>query len=145
MVWPVYYDKKNIGDIVWVNTEGSPTPPTPGEPRIDGADDVEIPQGTEFDLTDGVKAYDGEGNEIPFTVTPNEIDACSVGEQEFTYTAEGVSVTRTVTVEQIPNPTIYGLEELTVEVNEEFDPLEGVTAEDGNGNPLEVTVEQPTP
>lgn len=146
MIWPVYYDKKRIGDIVWINTGGSPTPPpTPGDPYFDGVDDVTIPQGTDFDPTDGVKAYDGEGNEIPFTVSPDAIDACAVGEQELTYTAEGVTETRTITVEQIPNPTITGLTELTVEVGEEFDPLDGVSAEDGNGNPVEVTYEEPAP
>ncbi len=115
--------------------------PTPGEPHIDGATNTSIRQGTDFDLTEGVTAYDGDGNEIPFTVTPSEVDKCEVGVQTFTYEAEGVTKERKITVTQIANPTISGLSELTVEVNEEFDPLDGVTGEDGNGNPVEVTYE----
>lgn len=119
-----------------------PTPPAPGEPHIDGATNTSIRQGTDFDLNEGVKAYDGEGNEIPFTVTPSEVAKCDVGEQTFTYEAEGVTKERKITVTQIANPTISGLSELTVEVGEEFDPLDGVSAVDGNGNPVEVTYER---
>lgn len=118
-----------------------PVPPTPGEPRIEGANNASINQGTDFDLTEGVTAYDGDGNEIPFTVTPSEVAKCEVGVQTFTYEAEGVTKERKITVTQIANPTISGLSELTVEVGEEFDPLDGVSGVDGNGNPVEVTYE----
>lgn len=121
-----------------------PTPPTPGEPRIDGADNTSVAQGKGFDLTAGVKAYDGDGNEIPFTVTPNEIDKCDIGNQSFTYSAEGVTKVRTIEVTAIADPTISGLTPLEVEVGEEFDPLHGVSAKDGNGKSVEVTVEQPS-
>lgn len=118
-----------------------PTPPTPGEPRIDGANNTSVNQGIDFDLMEGVKAYDGDGNEIPFTVTPDTFAKCEVGQQTFIYDAEGVSKERTITVKQIANPTITGLDPLEVEVGEEFDPLEGVSAVDGNGNEVEVTIE----
>lgn len=123
-----------------------PTPPGPTKPEITGADDITINQGVGIDLTDGVKAYDGEGNEIPFAVNPTEIDKCDVGEHEVTYTADGVEVTRKITITAISDPTITGLTDLIVEVNEEFDPLEGVTAKDGNGNDIDVEVveEEPT-
>lgn len=142
MVWPVYGKRtRREHGITWTGTSGSPTPT---EPKIVGADDTSIPQGTDFDLSAGVKAYDAQGNEIPFTVTPDSINVCAVGEQTFTYSADGVTKTRKITVTQILNPTISGLTELTVEVGEEFDPLEGVTAVDGNDNPVEVTVVEPT-
>lgn len=118
------------------------TPPAPGQPHIDGANNTSIRQGTDFDLLEGVMAYDGDGNEIPFSVTPDEVDKCSVGVQKFTYSAEGVNKERDITVTQIPNPTISGLTDLTVNVGEEFDELDGVSAVDGNGNPVPVTVEQ---
>lgn len=121
-------------------------PPVPGEPYIEGADNTSIRQGTEFDLTEGVKAYDGDGNEIPFTVEPSEVDKCEVGQQTFTYSAEGVTKERVITVTQIANPTINGVTEpIEVVVDEEFDPLDGVTGEDGNGNEVEVAVEQIEP
>lgn len=119
----------------------TPTPPEPVEPHINGVHNATIHQGTEFSLTDGVKAYDGNGNEIAFTVTPDEFDTCEVGVHHFTYIAEGITATRTITVRQINSPTISGIETLVVEVDEEFDPLEGVTAIDGNGNEIPVIVE----
>lgn len=103
-----------------------------------GVKNVSIPQGTEFDLTDGVMAYDKDGGEIPFTVTPSEIQTCEVGNQTVVYQAEDVEVTRVITVEQIPNPTIYGLGSMVVGVNEAINTLNGVYAEDGNGNIIEV-------
>lgn len=121
----------------------TPTPPTPVVPYFEGVNNESINQGTEFSLTDGVKAYDGAGNEIPFTVEPSELDTCEVGQHHFTYSAQGVTAARTITVREIANPTISGLETLVVEVNEEFDPLEGVSAVDGNGNEVEVTYEEP--
>lgn len=121
----------------------TPTPPEPIVPYFDGVHNASIHQGTEFSLTDGVKAYDGAGNEIPFTVEPSEIDTCEVGQHHFTYTAEGVTAARTITVSAIANPTISGIDTLVVEVNEEFDPLDGVSAVDGNGNEIEVTYEEP--
>lgn len=119
-----------------------PVPPTP-KPYIEGADNVSVKQGIGIDLTDGVKAYDGEGSEIPFTVEPTEIDKCDVGTHDVTYSFGGETKVRKVTITQIANPTISGATEpISVEINEEFDPLDGVSAVDGNGNEVEVTVEQ---
>lgn len=108
-----------------------------------GVGDVSINQGNSFDPRSGVHAYDYQGNEIPFTVSPTTFSPCLVGVQTFNYTASGVEpVTRTVTVNAIANPTISGVPStpLTVEVGETFNPLSGVTAVDGNGNAVAVTV-----
>lgn len=126
-------DKKGI---VVLNTDGG------GTAHFSGLSNKTIKQGNDFDLLDGVKAFDENGNEIPFSVSPNEVDKCEVGVQEFTYTAKGLKAVRKITVEHIANPTISGLTELTVTVNEEFDPLVGVSAVDGNGNVIAVTVEE---
>lgn len=117
--------------------------PVPGEPYFTGVTNTTSRQGMAFDLEEGVKAFDGDGNEIPFTVTPDQINECEVDQQVFTYEAEGITKERTITVTQIPDPTITGMEQLTVEVGEEFDPLDGVEGTDGNGNEVEVTVEKP--
>lgn len=114
-----------------------------GEPKIVGADNTSVKQGLGFDLMAGVKAYDADGNEIPFTVNPTELNKCDLGHQSFTYSAEGVTKVRTITVTEIADPTISGLTPLEVEVGEEFDPLAGVSAVDGNGNEVEVTYEEP--
>lgn len=123
---------------------GDEPTPTPGEPKIVGADNTSVKQGLGFDLMAGVKAYDGDGNEIPFTVTPDTLDKCDIGPQSFTYSAEGVTKVRTIEVTAIADPTISGLTPLEVEVGEEFDPLAGVSAVDGNGKSVEVTYEQPS-
>lgn len=123
---------------------GDEPTPTPGEPKIVGADNTSVKQGLGFDLMAGVKAYDADGNEIPFTVNPTELNKCDLGPQSFTYSAEGVTKVRTIEVTAIADPTISGLTPLEVEVGEEFDPLDGVSAKDGNGKSVEVTVEQPT-
>lgn len=107
-----------------------------------GVQNVTVPQGTPFDPRSGVTARSYDGTEVPFTVTPSTFNACQLGVQTFAYTANGVeSVNRTVSVTPISNPTISGISE-TIEVGtgEEFDPLDGVTAVDGNGNAVAVTV-----
>lgn len=108
-----------------------------------GIEDATVTQGADFNLLNGVTATDWMGNTVPFSVTPDEFVPCQTGEQEFTYSAVGVSDTvRTITVEQAADPTINGATEaLGVAVGEEFDPLDGVTAVDANGNPIaDVTV-----
>lgn len=103
-----------------------------------GIKDITVPQGTDVDLLDGVSAYDKDGGEIPFTVTPSEILPCEVGKQTVIYRAEDVEVKRTITVTQIADPTIYGLNSMVVGVNETINTLNGVYAQDGNGNIIEV-------
>ena len=136
-----------------------------GVPRFVGIEDVTINQGIGIDLTEGVYAYDGNGNEIPYTVTPDSIDMCDVGEHTVIYRAmaEGKKFApwfcskqrglagdllcnrvalrkdRTVTIEQIDPPRIEGLDTVKISPNVEFDPTEGVTAIDGNGNEIEYT------
>lgn len=107
-----------------------------------GVADASVNQGIGFNLTDGVVAQDYQGNTVPFTVTPSTFAPCQLGEQTFTYSAQGVeSVTRTITVNTIADPTISGISTtIEVGVGEEFDPLDGVTAVDGNGNTITVTV-----
>lgn len=129
-----------------------------------GIDDVTIKQGVGIDLTEGVHAYNGEGEEIPFTVSPAEIDACDAGTHTVTYEAVGVparivpsfcegkkmlavsdcgtetvSEERIVTIESLGEPTISGVTDERIYKGVEFYPLNGVSAVDGDGNSLEVT------
>ena len=133
--------------------------------RITGIGNVTVNQGVGIDLVEGVHAYDSNGEEIAFTVSPQTIDACSVGTHIVTYTATGADsstlpnicgenalkikdcglVTKTanrrITITQADNPVISGLEPLEVSTGEVFDPTESVSAVDDNGNPLTVSVE----
>lgn len=150
-----------------------------GAIHFDGVDDVTLNQGVGIDLTNGVVAYDKNGNEIDYTVEPTEIAKCDVGEHTVTYTATGadltmhpticqrntlhipcadtentVSVERVVTIEQADPPHIdipdvtYNCEAdvceakvsgTTIEPNTDFDPMDGVSAVDDNGNSVDVT------
>lgn len=116
--------------------------------HFEGLADASVNQGLGFDLEDGVTAYTYSGSQTTFSVDPSEIDACELGEQEVTYTAQGLlPETRTITVLPIANPTISGIDDpIEVEPSEEFDPLDGVTATDGNGNDIsaDVTVREMT-
>ena len=106
-----------------------------------GIENATINQGETFDVLQGVTAYNSNGEQVPFDVTPSEVVPCQVGAQVFTYTSEDATATRTITVNAIGDPTINGISEsISVGKGVEFDPLEGVSATDGNGNPLTVTV-----
>lgn len=108
-----------------------------------GLNDITSNQGEEVDLYVGVTAYNGDDEEIPFTVSPSEVEICEVGTQYITYTAEETVKQRAVTILEISDPELSGLsEDIAVTPGEEFDPLDGVTAIDGNGNPItNITVE----
>ena len=113
-----------------------------GEAFFIGLEDATIEQGTDFDLRAGVTAYSGGGQEIPFTVTPSEVDSCEVGTQRFVYSARGVTAVREITVTEIADPTITApTEPITVDAGVEFDPMEGVSAVDGHGNEIPVSVD----
>lgn len=123
----------NGDNIVVIPTGGGEEPP-----HFEGLTNPTINQGTEFDPTDGVRALDKDGNEVPYTVSPEEIDTCEKGNHTLTYTAGETTATRIVTVQTIADPTISGATPISVQVGEEFDPLDGVSAVDGNGNDIEV-------
>lgn len=128
--------------VTATDSYGNPLEVTFTPAPFSGTDDVTINQGVEIDLTEGVKAMDAEGNVIPFTVSPTTIAKCDVGEHTVTYTSARGTETRTVTIEEVEDPTISGAEEsMTETLGVEFDPLEGVSALDGNGNAITVTVE----
>lgn len=113
------------------------------EPQIFGVEDKTIHQGVGIDLKHGVRA-EYRSSTIEYTVSPETIDKCDVGEHEVTYSASAdgkeTTVTRKITISAINDPTITGLEDLHIHVGEEFDPLENVHAVDGNGNHVDVTV-----
>lgn len=110
-----------------------------------GTVDTTIPQGSDFDLTDGVKAYDADGMELPFTTTPLSIDTCTVGTHSVVYTAEGVSDTRTITVVATGNPTILGLTPIiNVNIGDVVNTMQDVSAKDVNGNTIPVVCTEGT-
>ena len=110
-----------------------------------GTVDTSIPQGSDFDLTAGVKAYDADGMELPFTTTPLSIDTCTVGTHSVVYTADGVSDTRTITVVATGNPTISGLTPIiNVNIGDTVNTMQDVSAKDVNGNTIQVVCTEGT-
>lgn len=109
----------------------------------EGVDNATINQGTNFDIRSGVKATNNRGQELEYTVSPSELDTCEVGVHTLVYHASGIAdAVRTITIVEVSDPVISGASStLNAEPGVAFDPLEGVSAVDGNGNTLTVAVE----
>ena len=113
-----------------------------GEPTITGANDTEIKLGSTFNPLDGVEAKDTEGNDLKITVV-GDIDENKLGEQKITYTVEDKAgniktVERVVTV--YGEPTITGANDTEIKLGSTFDPLDGVSAKDTEGEELNISV-----
>lgn len=131
--------------------------------HFDGLTDETINQGADFDALEGVKAYDADGNEVAFSVEPEELDSCVVGEQTLVYKAMGkdnrlipsmcipkdssganlplgctltlLKENRKITVLQA-DPPRFTMNDVTIPKNTTLDVLAGVSAVDDNGNPI---------
>lgn len=116
------------------------------EAPVINAEDKTITQGTKFKPLDGVTAEDKEDGEIKdIEVVTNEVKENETGEYEVTYKVvdsfnNETKKTITVTVVENQKPVINAKDK-TIYLNEEFDPLEDVTAidpEDGKIKDIEV-------
>ena len=116
------------------------------EAPIINAEDKTITQGTKFKPLDGVTAEDKEDGEIKeIEVVTNEVKENKTGEYEVTYKVvdsfnNETKKTITVTVVENQKPVINAKDK-TIYLNEEFDPLEDVTAidpEDGKIKDIDV-------
>ena len=116
------------------------------EAPVINAEDKTITQGTKFKPLDGVTAEDKEDGEIKdIEVVTNDVKENETGEYEVTYKVvdsfnNETKKTITVTVVENQKPVINA-EDKTIYLNEEFDPLEDVTAidpEDGKIKDIEV-------
>lgn len=113
-------------------------------PHFTGIRNITVFQGADIDLTEGVKAWLGS-TEITYTYNPTSVIPCDVGVHTVTYSATGngktTTVDRTITILQAEPPVISGNVPLYVYVNTDFDPLDGLTAVDSNGNPVPVELD----
>ena len=114
------------------------------------AEDKTITQGTKFDPLEDVTATDKEEGDIKkIEVVKNEVKENKTGKYEVTYKVVDSyknETTKTITVTVVENqkPVIHA-EDKTIYLNEEFNPLEGVTAEDpedGKIKDIEVTTNE---
>lgn len=105
------------------------------EAPVINAEDKTITQGAKFKPLDGVTAEDKEDGKIKdIEVVTNDVKENETGEYEVTYKVvdsfnNETKKTITVTVVENQKPVINA-EDKTIYLNEEFDPLKDVTAED---------------
>ena len=116
------------------------------EAPVINAEDKTITQGTKFKPLDGVTAEDKEDGKIKdIEVVTNDVKENETGEYEVTYKVvdsfnNETKKTITVTVVENQKPVINAKDK-TIYLNEEFDPLEDVTAidpEDGKIKDIDV-------
>lgn len=115
------------------------------KPTITGVSNVTVNKSTkDFDSLAGVIAKDSDGNVLKVQVFGVVLTPFP-GVYELTYIATDtsgnrVSVSRQVTVTDVA-PIISGIGDVTVNKSVgKFDPLAGVTAKDGDGNELEISI-----
>ena len=106
------------------------------------AEDKTITQGTKFNALEDVTAEDKEEGKIKeITVVKNDVKEKELGKYEVTYKAVDSYKNETlktiyVTVVENQVPVIHA-EDKTIYLNEDFDELEGVTAEDPEDGKIE--------
>ena len=102
------------------------------------ASDKEILQYSKFDYLDGVKAYNSKGN-VSITYE-GEVDTSKVGEYIITYKSSNAEKKVTIKVIKNEKPVIE-TKDVTININDEFDYLNGVSATDKEDGKLEVSYE----
>ncbi|MCD2502336.1 DUF5011 domain-containing protein [Clostridium sp. NSJ-145] len=120
---------------------------TNGVPEINGADNVAIKVGDNFEPLDNVTATDKEDGPITnIVVGGDKVDVNKPGQYRVTYTVrdnDGNEVTVERIVKVYGLPVIDGIDEEILKVGGTFDELDGVNAEDSFGVSLlqSITVE----
>lgn len=105
-------------------------------PILFGVEDCTVEYGSTFDSKAGVTANDNiDGDLTSKIVIEGVINTSILGEQILTYKVTDVanneaSAIRKVTIVDTVKPVFSGIDDLTLNLNENFDALEGVTAVD---------------
>ncbi|MCC0635256.1 MULTISPECIES: immunoglobulin-like domain-containing protein [unclassified Clostridioides] len=105
-------------------------------PILSGVEDCTVEYGSSFDSKAGVTANDNiDGDLTSKIVIEGIVNTSVLGEQTLTYRVSDVanneaSVVRKVTVVDTVKPVFSGVDNLTLNLNDTFNALEGVTAVD---------------
>ncbi|MCC0628500.1 MULTISPECIES: immunoglobulin-like domain-containing protein [unclassified Clostridioides] len=105
-------------------------------PILSGVEDCTVEYGSTFDSKAGVTANDNiDGDLTSKIVIEGVVNTSVLGEQILTYKVSDVanneaSAVRKVTVVDTVKPVFSGIDDLTLNLNDNFDALEGVTAVD---------------
>ncbi len=126
------------------STATVPTTQIKGNAVFEGVSDVSISVGTEFSKTTGVTAKDYDGTDLTSEISTSGLfNANRAGSYKITYKVTGkngveVIATRTITVSE--NAFITTTKSsITLVIGAEFNPLEGVTATDGDVDGTDIT------
>lgn len=112
------------------------------EAPVINAEDKTITQGTKFEPLEDVTAEDKEEGKIKeIEVVKNDVKEKEIGQYEVTYKAVDSyknETTKTITVTVVENQKpVINAEDKTIYLNEDFDELDGVTAEDPEDGKIE--------
>lgn len=112
------------------------------EAPVINAEDKTITQGTKFEALKDVTAEDKEEGKIKeIEVVKNDVKEKEIGKYEVTYKAVDSyknETTKTITVTVVENQKpVINAEDKKIYLNEEFDELDGVTAEDPEDGKIE--------
>lgn len=106
------------------------------DPTIDGAGDIEVQSGSGFKPLEGVSARDAKGRELEVTVKGDiDLNPDTTTTYQLTYSAtdrygKTAEEVRQVTVVANAAPVITGADNKVININDDFDPMDGVNVED---------------
>ncbi|CAM3914356.1 immunoglobulin-like domain-containing protein [Vibrio aquimaris] len=128
------YDEQFVKDY-GPYVHGQTPPPTDGKPSISGIGDDRTPFGSSYDKMAGVSATDAEDGDLTGDiVVSGEVNTNRVGAYPLTYSVTDSDSNTTEEVRQVTvyntAPVINGINNETILVNSDFDPMEGVSATD---------------
>ncbi|WP_299004168.1 immunoglobulin-like domain-containing protein [uncultured Shewanella sp.] len=112
-----------------------------GSIEFSGIYDMRVQRGESFNALDGVSATDAEGKDITSSITTSgSVDTSEEGTYTLYYTVTDsngnkLNAERTITVYN-DAPVLNGIDDATISLNSEFDPLEGVSATDSQEGDL---------
>ncbi|MGL5245795.1 MAG: immunoglobulin-like domain-containing protein, partial [Sarcina sp.] len=129
------YAIKDSGGREFLSTRNI-TVETNEKPIFTGIDDIEIKAGTSFNNLLGVKATDKEDGDLSKSIiVKGNVDINTPGIYELNYFVEdkdgnSLNEIRLINVKSNTKPVLEGVDNLTIKVNDIFEPLQGITATD---------------
>lgn len=112
-----------------------------GSIEFSGIYDMRVQRGESFNALDGVSATDADGNDITSSIsTSGTVDITEEGTYTVYYTVTDsdeskLEAERTITVYN-DAPVLTGIDDATISIDSEFDPLDGVSATDSQDGDL---------
>lgn len=141
-----YYDKDTMLSSQTILGEHNENPENK-KPVLSGIKDQTITLGTKFDPMKSVSASDPEDGDLTNKINVSgTVNTAKEGTYKLKYSvtdSKGATTEaeRTITVVKESDPEIKGISDKTIFEKDSFDPLEGVSAVDGNGVDITDSIE----